>query len=242
MSKPGEQLIEPVHQCCPPSLTKLSSGRGKERKKAIRDVDILMGVLAGVPNLALQTNLKIGVLWRKLRNNCKGYPCEDEVSVFVGGGWQRNRIALSLYISAALTAGSDINMTDLTAETSLPLYPLHHNRPQPQFPTRSASVVSRHQDQHTHCPSIQSPSPMHWASSSFPPVFSHPTPNIPISLALNGPCVPLTLRRVWGWSQPPVLVNGFFLNVHTLWPAALYSNCVNKMANGEGHRRHTDIP
>lgn len=72
----------------------------------------------------------------------------------------------------------------------------------------------------------------------FLPFFSHPTPNIPISLALNGPCVPLTLRRVWGWSQSPVLLNGSFLNVHTVWPAALYSNCVNKMSNGKGHRRH----
>lgn len=121
----------------------------------------------------------------------------------------------------------------------LSLHPLHHNHPQPQFPTRSASVMSRNQVQHTHYPSIQSPSPrLHWASSSFPPFISHPTPNIPISLALNGPCVPLILRRVWGWSQPPVPLNGFFLNVHTLWPAALYSNCVNKMSNGEGHRRH----
>lgn len=127
-------------------------------------------------------------------------------------------------------------------QTLSPLYPLHHNHPQPQFPTRSASVVSRHQDQHARCPSIQSHPPMPSASSSFPSFFPHPTPNIPISLALNSPCVPLTLRRVWGWSQPPFPLNGSFLNVHTLWPAALYSNCVNKTSNGGGHRRHRDIP
>lgn len=60
-------------------------------KKAIREVDILMGLLTGVPNLAPQTNLKIAVLWRKSRNNCKGRPCEDEVSVFVGGGWRTSQ-------------------------------------------------------------------------------------------------------------------------------------------------------
>lgn len=34
-------------------------------EKAIREVDILMGVLAGVPNFAKQTNLMIAVLLRK---------------------------------------------------------------------------------------------------------------------------------------------------------------------------------
>ena len=116
------------------------------------------------------------------------------------------------------------------------------NSPNSQFPTHSASAVSYNHDQHIHCPSIQSQSPMPSASSSFPLVFSHPTPSIPITLVLNSPCVPLTLRRVWGWSQPPVPLNGFFLNVHTLWPSALYSNCVNKTSNGEGHRRHRGIP
>lgn len=53
-----------------------------------------MGILAGVPNFALQTNLKI--LWRKSRNNFKGQPCVDEVAVFAVGGWQMNKIALSL--------------------------------------------------------------------------------------------------------------------------------------------------
>lgn len=194
-------------------------------------------------NLAPQTNLKIAVLWRKWRNNCTGKPCEDEISVFADGGWHSSGIALSLYISAAPAAGSDINMTDLTTETSSP--PLSSS---PQSPPSPNSQPVLHQqwaatkDQHTHCRrSVQSSSPSRWASS-LPPVSSHPTPYIPISLTLNGPCVPLNLERLTGWSRPPVPLNGFFLNVHTLWPAALYSNCVNKTSNGEGHKRRIDVP
>lgn len=41
-------------------------------EKAIREVDILMGVLASLPYLALETNLKNEVWWRKSRNNCNG--------------------------------------------------------------------------------------------------------------------------------------------------------------------------
>lgn len=57
VSNPGKQLIEPVHQCCAFSLTKLSLGSGKaiSGKKAIREGDLLTGVLAGVPNFVLQS-------------------------------------------------------------------------------------------------------------------------------------------------------------------------------------------
>lgn len=188
-----------------------------------------MGVLAGVPNFALQTNLKI--LWREWRNNCKGQSCEDEVSVLAGGGWRMNKTALSLYMSAALTSGSDINMTDLTTETS----PLLASPQSPPAPLPKAFCISGEPPprpvyslSNPHLPDTKPPPP--------PP----PTPSIPISLVLNGPCVPLILRRVWGCSQPPIPLNGFFLNVHTVWPTALYSNCVNKASDGEGHRGHAD--
>lgn len=157
-----------------------------------------MGALAGVPNLAPPTNLKIDVLWRKWRNNCKGQPCEDEVSVFASGGWQRNEIASSLYISGALTAGSDINMTDLTTEALLPLSP-------PQSPSSPNSQPVLHQwraatktsiftvlPSNPHLPCTEPPPP----PPSHPFFSSRPTPCIPISLPLNGPCVPLILRRV----------------------------------------------
>lgn len=38
---------------------------------------------------------------------------------------------------------------------------------------------------------------------SFSYFFPHPTPNIPISLPLNSPSVPVTLRRVWGVIPAP---------------------------------------
>lgn len=56
----------------------------KKQKEAISG-DLLTAVLAGVPNFAMRTNLKISQ--RKWRTNCKGQPCEKEVSVFSRPTW-----------------------------------------------------------------------------------------------------------------------------------------------------------
>lgn len=236
-SKPGEHHIEPAHQCCSLSLTKLSSGRGERVEKAIREVDILMGVLAGVSNLAppiwglLSWGENQEIIARGSHVEMK-YLCLQ-----VGDGRVKELPCLFISLLGWLLGVTLIWLTPpqkplspsilLTAITHRPV--LHQ-----WWAATNTNIFTVR---------LSNPNlPMQSASSSLSPFFSHPTPSIPISLALNSPCVPVTLKRVWGWSQPPVPLNGFFLNVHTLWPDALYSNCVKKTSDGEDHRRHKDIP
>lgn len=185
-------------------------------------------------NFALQTNLKI--LGRKWRNNCKGQPCEDEVFVFPGWGVGR-WIKLPCHFISPPCRLLGVTLIWLTSPRNpLPLPSLFATITRiPRVPNRSASVVNRHQD-HLCCSILNShatklPPPP-------PPSISPLTPNIPISLPLNGPCVLLSLRRVWGAPSPQFLWMVPFWMFTTVWPNALYSNCVNKMSGGEGHGRH----